>query len=146
MVDNRLHHSSVKLNLELDKNLPNVLGEESSMEQVFINILLNAIDALLTMPDEYKKEISIGTKYNSAEDKIVVLIGNNGPEIPKMIINKVFEPFFTTKGPGYGTGLGLSISYGILQSHGGNISVENTGNGPCFTIKLPVENTQSFDK
>ena len=139
MVDNRIDHSSIKMNLKLENKIPNVLGEESSLEQVFINILLNAIDALSTIKDDHKKEISILSNYDFSNQYVIVKINNNGPEIPNSIIQKIFDPFFTEKAAGHGTGLGLSISYGIMQSHGGSITVENTGNGPCFTIRLPVE-------
>lgn len=138
MVENRIRQSSINLVLDLDKGSWFVIGEVSSIEQVLINILLNAADALLIGENE-NREISIQTKYLEDTKMVEINISNNGQKISDVILQKVFEPFFTTKPAGQGTGLGLSISYGIIQAHKGSISVSNTEYGPRFTIKLPAK-------
>ena len=137
MVENRLKNSGIEVKLNLAQNLPDIIGEESSIEQVFVNILLNAIDALKESNKD-QKEILINSAYNADEKMVVVDIGDNGKNIPPDVIDKIFEPFYTTKPTGKGTGLGLSISYGIVQSQKGSISAKNTAKGPVFTVNLPV--------
>ena len=123
-------------------NLPKILADPGRLEQVFINLLVNARDAI-----EKKWE---STGYKSEDDKItvktrkegqtvVVELNDTGLGIPATIMDKIFEPFFTTKEVGKGTGLGLSISYGIIKECGGNIQVlPMKGEGACFIITFPI--------
>ncbi len=117
--------------------LPQVLCYASQLNQVFMNILSNAAQAI-----EAKGKISIKTSVldKKAKDKVVIEVGDSGKGISKDKLNQIFDPFFTTKGVGKGTGLGLSISYGIVEKHKGEIQVESEeGKGTKFTIVLPVE-------
>lgn len=99
-----------------------------------MNILNNAVQAL-----EEEGDIYIKTEFLSESKIVRVTIADNGMGIEKDNIEKIFDPFYTTKSVGEGTGLGLSISYGIVKSHGGQISVESeVGKGTTFTIDLPV--------
>jgi|GEM_PF-1174955 len=114
-------------------NVPPVACQFDRINQVFMNVLNNAIDAA---GKAGKIEISTWSDSKFA----FIAIKDNGPGMSLAITERVFEPFFTTKEVGKGTGLGLSISYGIIQQHGGTIKVEsNIGQGACFTIKLPIE-------
>ncbi len=127
---------------EIRKELPLIIGDPILLEQIFINLLLNARDAVeekwqnsKTQPGD--KKIILRTKL---EDKDVVIeVSDTGPGIPKAIANKIFEPFFTTKEVGKGTGLGLSISYGIIKDLGGSIRVDTDKNdGATFMITFPI--------
>jgi C4-dicarboxylate-specific signal transduction histidine kinase len=113
---------------------PVVLGNSIQLEQVFINLLANARDALEHAPT---KEIHI--QATATREAAVVVVTDTGPGIPDGLEQRIFDPFFTTKDVGSGTGLGLSITYGIIKEHGGTISVENTpGRGASFRIELPL--------
>ena len=109
------------------------------LEQVFVNILLNAVDAINEFKDDKKdKRISIETAL--AEDEAIITFTDSGSGITEENMSKIFEPFFTTKSHGKGTGLGLWVSYGIIKSFLGNIEVRsNPEQGTTFTVILPVE-------
>jgi C4-dicarboxylate-specific signal transduction histidine kinase len=111
-----------------------VLGNAIQLEQVFINLVTNARDALAEAP---RREIRIAS---SIERELVrVTVGDSGPGIPPGLEQRIFDPFFTTKEVGKGTGLGLSITYSIVKEHGGAISVESPpGGGARFVIELPI--------
>lgn len=125
-----------QIDLQLDENLPTVYLVADQLLQVFINILINAVDAI----KEEEGKITIRSFLN--EDRIHIYFSDTGSGIPKENLNKIFEPFFTTKKVGKGTGLGLSVSYGIIKNFNGSISVNSTfGQGSTFKIELPVQNT-----
>ncbi len=114
-------------------NIPAVVCHPGHINQVFMNLLLNAIQAI-----EGKGNLWIRTR--SLEDQVEVEIQDDGKGIPPEVVNKIFDPFFTTKPVGTGTGLGLSITYNIIKTHGGTISVESeVGKGTVFRIRLPVK-------
>jgi histidine kinase len=127
---------------ELQKDLPPILANSNRLEQVFINLLINARDAIEEKSGKadqecVAKEIFLRTSLKNG--MVNVEVKDTGTGIPKSILDKIFEPFFTTKKVGKGTGLGLSISYGILQDYGGRIKVETTeGEGSTFIIQFPV--------
>ncbi|NES07224.1 MAG: HAMP domain-containing protein [Okeania sp. SIO2F4] len=141
-IDNTLLILSHKLKqgVEIIKNygdLPLVECYPAQLNQVFMNIIANAIDVMLESDTE-PKHIVIQTE-KVAEDRVFVKIRDNGPGIPPEVKDKIFDPFFTTKQVGKGTGLGLSISYKIIQKHGGKIEViSQPGKGTEFAIALPV--------
>jgi C4-dicarboxylate-specific signal transduction histidine kinase len=128
----RLRGIEVALDLSPDELI--VLGNGIQLEQVFINLLTNARDAL----DESRgKTIRIATSCDS--NWIRIRFSDTGPGIPRELEQRIFDPFFTTKEVGTGTGLGLSITYSIVKEHGGNIGVEpHRGRGANFLIELPV--------
>ena len=116
--------------------------DEGQMAQVFINIILNAFDA---MPNggELKVESRLG-KDDHNKAAISITIADTGMGIPQSELQKIFDPFFTTKEAGKGTGLGLSLSYEILKRFKGDIHVESeVGKKTIFTILLPIENGQT---
>lgn len=116
---------------EYDPELPPIPCHPQQLNQVFLNLLVNAAHAI-----EKSGVISVRTWHD--DDRVHVSVSDTGKGIPPEIINRIFEPFFTTKEPGKGTGLGLSISYDIVTKHGGTIEVESTpGVGTTFTIHLP---------
>jgi len=113
--------------------LPQIRCVPSELNQVFLNVLVNAGQAL-----EQDGIITVSTAVE--DDCVVVAIGDNGCGIPEDVIARIFDPFFTTKPVGKGTGLGLSISYGIIKKHGGRIEVSSTvGQGTLFRILIPIK-------
>jgi two-component system, NtrC family, sensor kinase len=132
-----LLHSTYKDRIDIVKDLGNIPEVEcfpGQINQVFMNILSNAIQAI-----NDKGKIFVSTTI-APENKVCVTISDTGGGIPENIQSKIFDPFFTTKDVGKGTGLGLSISYGIIQKHNGTIEVSSKqGEGTIFVITLPVE-------
>jgi len=117
-----------------DPQLPPVMADRPQLQQVFMNILMNAVQAM-----EEKGTITITTRHNVLDNAAEVLIADTGCGIPAEQIDHIFDPFFTSKPGGHGTGLGLSIAYGIVTSHRGTISVESkVGRGSTFTIRMPI--------
>ena len=117
---------------DLAETLPPVWGDPGKLQQVLMNLVLNARDS---MPGG--GELSIESKNQGGE--IVVEIADTGAGIPKDQIHKIYDPFFTTKGTGKGTGLGLSVTYGIVQEHRGTITVRSdSGSGTRFRVALPA--------
>jgi len=123
----------------LQENLPPIIGDAGRLEQVFLNLLINARDAI-----EEKKEDTgvkggrITIKTQSKQTTVIVEVGDTGPGIPDTVVGKIFEPFFTTKKLGKGTGLGLSISYGIVKDCGGTIDAfSELSKGARFVIEFP---------
>jgi len=126
---------------ELEQDLPMIMADADRLEQVFINLLINARDAIeekweIQPRPEGDKRITLRTQ--SKANSVLVEVEDTGKGIPKSISEKIFEPFFTTKEVGKGTGLGLSISYRIVQDFGGDIRVSSRkGEGALFIIKFP---------
>jgi histidine kinase len=127
---------------DLEQDLPLIMGDPDRLEQVFINLLINARDAIderwQSQPHQKgKKTITLITRSNAKE--ITVEIRDTGGGIPDSVIERIFEPFFTTKKVGQGTGLGLSISYGIIKDCKGSLqAVSNNDHGASFIIKFPI--------
>jgi histidine kinase len=126
----------------LGRDLPRIHADPDRLEQVFINLLLNARDAIEEKASqmgqmEPKDQITLKTCQHL--DHVIAEVCDTGMGIPKHIADKIFEPFFTTKEVGKGTGLGLSISYGIVKDCGGTIQVfPNPDRGACFQIIFPI--------
>ena len=119
--------------------LPLVPGSSAQLNQVFLNLLVNAVQAI-EATDRGDGRITITTEEKSGE--VLVEIGDNGCGISEEHLPRIFTPFFTTKGVGDGTGLGLSITHGIVQDHGGRLQVDSiAGQGTCFRVILPVTRT-----
>jgi signal transduction histidine kinase len=123
----------IKVDLHFAETLPPIQGYGSELNQVWTNLIDNAIGAM-------KSKGALELKAYQDEDWIVVEVADNGPGIPVEAQEKIFDPFFTTKAPGEGTGLGLNISHGIIvEKHGGQISVDSKPGATRFTIKLPLK-------
>jgi two-component system NtrC family sensor kinase len=115
-------------------DLPPVMADRSELQQVFMNLVINAVQAM-----REQGTITLETEHDVAADEAVVRVRDTGAGIPMEAIDRIFDPFFTTKASGQGTGLGLSIAYGIVKKHGGDIEVESAvGKGTCFTVRFPV--------
>jgi two-component system NtrC family sensor kinase len=132
LLRNQKEFLRVTIEEDLRPNLPPISGDRNQLQQVLLNLSLNACEA---MPDG--GELRIAT---SAEDgKVVIRVSDTGHGINPEILGRIFDPFFTSKPVGKGTGLGLSVSHGIVQQHDGTIDVESTeGVGSTFTVKLPA--------
>ncbi|NJL23815.1 MAG: hypothetical protein HC902_00605 [Calothrix sp. SM1_5_4] len=137
----RLLTGELKNRIKVVRNfgsLPKINCYPSQLNQVFMNVLSNAAQAI-----EEEGEIHITTKKLDG-DKIEIGIRDTGKGMNKTTLEKIFDPFFTTKGLGSGTGLGLSISYGVVQKHGGEILVSSEpGKGTEFKIVLPIQGPTS---
>jgi len=124
----------IDVHMRLDESNPRARGDEQKLQQVLLNLLVNAESA---MEGTQLRHLSLTTQRKHGMVQIV--ISDTGHGMPPSVSQRVFEPFFTTKPPGEGTGLGLSVSYGIIQAHEGTISVESTPEvGTTFTILLPL--------
>jgi histidine kinase len=126
---------------DIDGTLPKILADPARLEQVFINLLLNARDAIeeksAAGSESGEKKITLKTWRDG--QRVVTEVRDTGGGIPKAIEDKLFEPFFTTKQVGKGTGLGLSISYGIVKDCGGDIKAASRGNeGAVFYVTFPI--------
>ena len=128
----RLHQVEVQLNLAPSN--PLVCGSAIQLEQVFINLLTNARDAVAKAPT---KQIVVQSTVD--DHRVTMIVQDSGPGIPPGLEQRIFDPFFSTKDVGAGTGLGLSITYGILKDHHGSISVESpNGAGARFVVEMPL--------
>ena len=128
---------NITVNLDLDDANPKAWANGSEVQQMLLNLLINAEQALMTMSGGDRRTISISTA-TAGDDSVLLQVADTGPGIPADIQEKIFDPFFTTKPEGMGTGLGLSICYGIVHDHGGRISVHSVvGQGTTFAVILP---------
>lgn len=139
LVHEQLRLASVAIELQLDEACGPVLGHANRLQQVVINLMLNARDAMLEKPGDAAPAIRVHAYPKADASGVVVDVEDNGPGIPPKVLPRLFEPFFTTKPGGKGTGLGLSISYEIVRQMGGTISAENLeGRGARFRLTLPL--------
>lgn len=127
----------ISVTRELGSQLPEVLGDRHGLQQVVLNLVTNAAQALAENPREKPRFITVTTWFDT---QVHLRVTDTGPGIPNELVQSVFTPFFTTKEPGKGTGLGLSITYSIVESHGGHITVERTsrpGAGASLRVDFP---------
>jgi two-component system NtrC family sensor kinase len=132
----RAKYAKVTITPQLADNLPALQASPSEMQQVFLNLINNAVDAM----DKEGGELKVTTGHRG--EHLVVEVRDTGPGIPPANLDRIFDPFYTTKPVGKGTGLGLSICYGIIKKMGGDISVRSVmDEGTTFTIELPIGTT-----
>lgn len=131
LLEHQFERSGIRVESDLGDPLPPVYGNTGKLQQVFVNLFLNARDA---MPSGGDLTIRTGMR----ESMVVVEISDTGEGIPRENLNRIFDPFFTTKPIGKGTGLGLAVSYGIVEEHGGRIFVDSPGRGTHFLLKFPA--------
>jgi PAS domain S-box-containing protein len=144
MVEEQLRLARIELDRDLDPACPPVVGHASRLQQVIINLLLNARDSILDRQRAGEPVGTITVRLRSPwqSGTVVITVEDDGPGIPDRVLPRLFEPFFTTKPPGKGTGLGLSISYQIIRQMGGRIVAENRAEGGArFTITLDAART-----
>jgi signal transduction histidine kinase len=137
IVRHQMELNEVKVELDLSREVPQIAGNANQLQQVFLNFMINAQQAMEGAPGR------IRVSSRRREDGTVELaFADSGPGIPLEIQSKLFEPFFSTKPVGKGTGLGLSVSYGIIQEHGGQIRIDSEpGKGATFVVTLPAAAT-----
>ena len=130
--------SGIRLEIIQGQGLPPVMVDRHMIEQVLMNLILNAVQAM--------KQGGVLTIRTSVSEGVCrVDVQDSGIGIPASVLPRIFDPFFTTKGEGEGTGLGLSVSLGIVERHGGKISVESeVGTGSTFTLYLPVSRDRAL--
>ena len=142
MVEDHKIFKKLEMDFRLEPNLPHFMGDRGQMEQVVLNLLINAAEAI-----ERSGTIRVETRYVEGSlldeadkrDFVLLMVEDTGHGISSEILQKIFEPFFTTKRRGKGTGLGLSITRGIVQRHGGRIVCESKlGKGTKFIVEIPV--------
>jgi PAS domain S-box-containing protein len=130
----RIKQKGIHIIKEYKDYLPNVLGEKTELQQVILNMITNASDAMTD-----RGELRIKTDITKDKNNVIMEFIDNGAGIEKKYLGKIFDPFYTTKRPGRGTGLGLSVSYKIIEKHGGKIYIESEpGKGTKFTIYMPA--------
>jgi predicted Zn finger-like uncharacterized protein len=134
IVEHQLEMNKVKIKKDLQTSLPKISGNANQIQQVLINLMINAQQAMEGSPGEVEV-----TTTGNRNGHVEVRISDDGPGIPEDLRAKIFEPFFTTKAVGKGTGLGLSVSYGIIKEHKGDITVESSPEtGTTFVLQFPV--------
>ena len=134
---NLLKLHSIRLDQKFDPHLPDLMGSEDRLQQVFMNLISNAAEALESCQGD--RILTIETQYLPRKTSIAVSVKDTGVGIPPENLSKLFEPFFSTKKKGKGVGLGLSVVYGIIQEHGGSIQVQSeAGKWTTFSIELPI--------
>jgi len=127
---------------ELTAGLPQVFADAHQIQQVLLNLVMNAEQAMLTAAG--RGALTIRTRHDAERDSVILEVADDGPGVPPEIRTKIFDPFFTTKEVGKGTGLGLTVAYAIAQEHGGRIRVESAaGGGALFVVELPVSGTDT---
>jgi PAS domain S-box-containing protein len=134
VVETQSNNDGITMVRNYDPSIPPVTMDIDKMKQVFMNLLINACQAI-----DSNGSIHVSTHYDKVRDGVLMVFSDTGCGIPKNIQNRIFEPFFTTKEPGQGTGLGLPVCYGIVKEHNGEISFENgEGRGAIFRVWLPI--------
>jgi two-component system NtrC family sensor kinase len=135
LVQHKMKLSNVTVETRLAADLPPAHCDASQIQQVALNLALNAAEATQTRPD---RRVEVSTE--KGDGVVLLVVSDNGEGIPPENLGKIFDPFFTTKPEGKGVGLGLAVSYGIVQAHGGEIEVKSVvGKGTTFTVSLPLE-------
>jgi PAS domain S-box-containing protein len=141
LLGQQLKLRSIEVNLKLDVGLPKIVADKNRLEQIFLNLITNARDAMEARGPEAHKDLTIRTYQEGGS--VVATISDTGAGMPEETQKRAFDPFFTTKEPGKGTGLGLSITYNLVKDFKGNIDVESApGVGTTFTIRFPAYQKQ----
>jgi len=139
LVENQSMFHDITVVKQYQEDLPAAVVDPSQVQQVFINLIMNAVDAM-----EGRGTLTLSTEFSEDSDAVVICFTDTGCGIEQETADRVFEPFFTTKGVGHGTGLGLSISHGIIRKHGGDIYVSSRpGEGSRFVVRLPGDKGNS---
>jgi signal transduction histidine kinase len=129
-----LRTAGIELKDELASDVPVIVINREQIQQIVLNLLLNAEQALKTTG----RRGTIAVRTGVERDSVFIDVSDSGPGVPLALAGRIFEPFFTTKGVGQGTGLGLSVSLGIAEAHGGTLSLVPQSGGACFRLTLPA--------
>lgn len=147
LLGEQIRLEAVELTLDLPADLPPIAGDRMRLQQVFLNLLSNALHALEDAQQAaqeaggaFQKRLEITARR--VQDEVMFRVCDNGPGVPEAALGQLFDPFFTTKRAGRGTGLGLSLAFGIAEEHGGSLAYELAelaeGSGACFVLRVPV--------
>jgi two-component system NtrC family sensor kinase len=138
--ENQALMHNIQVNTQLFNDLPSIVLDPSQVQRVFINMIVNAAEAM-----NGNGQLSIVTIHDKTKNCIEITFSDTGTGISEENLEKIFDPFFTTKETGHGVGLGLAISYGIIKEHGGTVSVESeVGKGTTFIVRLPITTVQNI--
>ena len=135
--------SSIDVELALAPDLPLIHADGDQLHQVFLNLVINAQQALQDHPPP--RRIRIASRYDTGAEMLRITVADNGPGIPAALRARIFEPYFTTKPTGTGLGVGLAVSLGIVEAHGGTLAVDSPARGAMFTVALPVSDVGPVD-
>jgi len=136
LFENQPMFHNIEVSRHYQEDLPDAVVDPAQLQQVFVNIIMNAVDAM-----EGRGRLTVTTRFLTETDALEIGLADTGCGMTKEVLERIFEPFYTTKGVGHGTGLGLSISHGIIQRHGGTLKASSrVGEGSLFTVTLPKEN------
>ena len=137
LISHKLKLANVEANASLQEDLPLAPCDSSQIQQVVLNLVMNAAEAMHNRPTGGVINVSTASSKDGAS--VLITVADNGEGIPKEHLTKIFDPFFTTKPEGKGVGLGLAVLYGIVEAHGGEVDVSSTpGEGTTFVVKLPL--------
>ena len=137
MVENKASVHGIQLYCDVDRQIPTVEADPGQLQQVMINLVNNAIHAVVDRHGSEGGEITMIARKNQRGDAVIT-VTDNGVGMSQEHLGKIFMPFFTTKAPGQGTGLGLSVCHSIIDSMGGELTVEShKGDGTTFTVVIP---------
>ena len=132
-----LKTSGIEVALDLAEDVPPVLADADQLHQVFMNLIINAQQAL--QDQSLPRKLSLTSRFDAGANAIRIAVADNGPGIPEAVRKRIFEPYFTTKPLGAGTGVGLAVCLGVVEAHGGTLTVESgDGSGTVFSIVLPA--------
>jgi two-component system NtrC family sensor kinase len=139
LIEKQALFQNIKISWELDEALPKVVLDPSQVERVFLNLIINAAEAM-----DGNGSLTLLTRHNRRKKIVEIKVQDTGHGITEENISKIFDPFFTTKETGHGVGLGLAISYGIMKEHNGNLYVESElEKGTTFTVSFPLTTTDT---
>jgi PAS domain S-box-containing protein len=137
LLEHQIEKTGIRVDVTLAEALPQIRGNAGKLQQVFLNLFLNARDAMNEMNGDHARVLAVESRNGGAG--VVVEIRDTGPGIPREHLSRIFDPFFTTKGTKKGTGLGLSVTYGIVEEHGGMIEADSApGQGAIFRLEFPA--------
>jgi two-component system NtrC family sensor kinase len=134
LVEHKLELNNISLELDLEDDLPPAHGDAAQLEQLFLALVMNAIEAM-----EHEGCLRLSTRGTADGREVIAAVADDGAGIPADLLPRLFEPFVTTKEHSHGVGLGLAISRNIIDRHHGKIEVQSEpGRGTCFTIRVPA--------
>jgi len=130
----RLGLQQIRIDVEVEGSPPPIVADAAALQQVLLNLVLNAMQAL----DGRSGRVTLALR-DGGDGTVVLQVRDDGPGVPAELAARIFEPFFSTKPAGQGTGLGLAVSRTLIEQHGGSLSLERTATGATFTIRLPAQ-------
>lgn len=137
LLTDELRIRRVHWEMDLGENVPQIFADPIHLQQIFMNITINACEALVTLPRGEERQLHISSKFDNISHKVKIAFKNNGPRIPEEVKDHIFESFFSTKTSG--TGIGLALCHDLAAEHGGTIEVDSGSEGTTFTVILPVK-------